>query len=106
MINNIKLKIKKILNFYRNAGIQYIISISFTLVAVIGVIVVGASFSIRFMHLTEKMVAENNSGILEQVNLNLDGYLRNMMKISDTTYYSVIKKADLAVDNIDEKMNL
>lgn len=101
-----KTKMKKLLCFYRDAGIQYIISISFTIIAVIGVVIVGASFSIRFIHSTEQMTAENNGAILEQVNLNLDGYLRNMMKISDATYYSVIKKADLAVDNINDKMSL
>jgi len=33
--------------------------------------------------------------VLAQVNWNLDSYLRNMMRVSDTVYYRVIKSADL-----------
>lgn len=33
--------------------------------------------------------------MLAQVNLNLDSYLRNMMRVSDTVYYRVIKNTDL-----------
>ena len=78
---------KKIVNYYKKASIHNIISVSFTIVAVIGMIVVGGALYLRFSNLTEEMVSKNNEAILEQVNLNLDSYLRKMMKISDTIYY-------------------
>ena len=45
-------------------------------------------------------MAENSQRVLAQVNLNLDAYLRRMMRLSDTAYYSVIKDADLAEELI------
>ena len=106
MFNCIKTKIIAIRNFYKNISIQYIISISFTIIAMIGMIIVGGAFYLRFTNSTEDMISENSRFILEQVNLNLDSYLRKMMKVSDTIYYKAIKKKDLAVDNINSEMDL
>ena len=41
-----------------------------------------------------------------QTAINLESYLRNMRRISDAMYYSVIKDKDLATDSLDEEMNL
>lgn len=103
MLNFIKNKLKE---YYKKASIQYIISISFTIVAVAGMIVVGGALYLRFLNSTEEVVSKNNQAIIEQVNLNLDSYLRNMMKISDTIYYRAIKKTDMAVENIKKEMDL
>ena len=103
MLNFIKYKLKE---YYKKASIQYIISISFTIVAVSGMIVVGGALYLRFLNSTEEVVSKNNQAIIEQVNLNLDRYLRNMMKISDTIYYRAIKKTDMAVENIKKEMDL
>ena len=103
MMNFIK---NKIMSYYKKASIQYIISISFTIVAVMGMMVVGGALYLRFSNSTEEMVSKNSQSIIEQVNLNLDSYLRSMMKISDTIYYRVIKKTDLSVQNIDMEMDL
>ena len=35
---------------------------------------------------------------LSQVNLNLDNYLHNMMRVSDSMYYRVIKNVDIETD--------
>ncbi|MDU5110654.1 MAG: sensor histidine kinase [Clostridium sp.] len=103
MLNFIRDKLKE---YYKKASIQYIISISFTIVAVAGMIVVGGALYLRFLNSTEEVVSKNNQTIIEQVNLNLDSYLRNMMKISDTIYYRAIKKTDMAVENIKKEMDL
>ncbi|WP_286905068.1 sensor histidine kinase [Clostridium sp. UBA1652] len=106
MINFIKKKVEKVLDKSKNTSIQYIISISFTVISVVGMIMVVGAVYLRFINSAENMVSENNKAILEQVNLNLDSYLRNMMKVSDASYYSVIKKKDLAVDSISKDMDL
>ena len=104
--NMLKLIKDKLTTYYKKASIQYIISISFTIVAVLGMIVVGGALYIRFSNSTEEMVSKNNETIIEQVNLNLDSYLRNMMKISDTIYYRAIKKTDMSIENVDKEMDL
>lgn len=103
MLNSVR---SKIIKYYKKASIQYIISVSFTIVAVVGMIVVGGVLYLRFTNSTEDMVSKNNKSILEQVNLNLDTYLRKMMKISDTIYYRGIKKKDLSFEDINKEMDL
>lgn len=106
MLNFIKIKIQRLLYNCKNTRIQHIISISFTVIAVVGMIMVGGVLYLRFINSDERMVQENNKAILEQVNLNLDSYLRNIMRVSDTAYYNVIKKKDLSLDRLDKEMNL
>lgn len=106
MLKFLKYRMKIISNFYKHISIQYIISISFTVIAMIGMIIVGGAFYLRFVNSTEEMISENNKIILEQVNLNLDSYLRKMMKVSDTIYYKAIKKKDLQVEDISSEMDL
>jgi len=103
MFNFIKDKLNE---YYKKASIKYIISISFTVVAVAGMTVVGGALYLRFSNSTEEVVSKNNQTIIDQVNLNLDSYLRNMMKISDTIYYRAIKKIDMSVENIEKEMDL
>lgn len=106
MYNLMKLRMEKIVKECKNASIQHIISISFTVIAVMGMLMVGSALYLRFINSTESMVSENNKSMLDQVNLNLDSYLRNMMKVSDATYYNVIKKKDLSIESINKEMDL
>ena len=75
-------------------------SLSFTAVAVVGMIFMGLALFFRFSANTNAQMAENSQRVLAQVNLNLDAYLRRMMRLSDTAYYSVIKDADLAEEDL------
>ena len=106
MFKLIKSKIEKVVRNSKNISIHHIISIPFTVIAVVGMLMVGGILYLRFINSTEYMVSQNNKSMLEQVNLNLDSYLRNMMKISDATYYNVIKKKDLSTDSIDKELDL
>ena len=92
--------------FYRRSSIQGILSLSFTAVAVVGMIFMGPALFFRFSANTNAQMAENSQRVLAQVNLNLDAYLRRMMRLSDTAYYSVIKDADLAEEDLSEALDL
>jgi len=91
---------------YKRKSFQYLISISFTAVALVGMIFLGISLYSRFISSAEKIIRDNNKRVIDQVNLNLDGYLRNMRRVSDSMYYRVIKNSDLAVDSIDDEISL
>jgi two-component system sensor histidine kinase YesM len=60
----------------------------------------------RFASSTKDITIESNEQLIDQVNMNLNSYLRNMMRISNSMYYSVIKKVDLSKETFDEDMNL
>ncbi|WP_297631008.1 sensor histidine kinase [uncultured Clostridium sp.] len=96
----------KMREIYEKLSIQQVISIAFTLVAVFGMLLIGTTLYFRYTKEIEEKVSENNVQVLEQINLNLDNYLRKMMRVSDTVYYRGIKKKDLAKENIDLEMSL
>lgn len=95
-----------IYKIYRKRSIGLIISVSFSFSAVIAMLLVGISLYIRFAAQVNRIIQEDNQNIIEQVNGNMDSYLRNMMKISDSLYYDVIKNKDLSTESIYDEMRL
>ena len=91
---------------YRKMSIQMVIALSFTTVAVVGMVFMGLSLVLRFTNATAALVEDNTQRVLHQVNMNLDSYLRRMMRISDTMYYRVIKSTDLADGSLTDGMSL
>ena len=66
----------------------------------------GVSLIWRFSAASEELVAENSQRVLAQASLNLDSYLRRMMRIADTVYYRVIKNTDLSQGSYTEALGL
>ncbi|HOO27620.1 MAG TPA: cache domain-containing protein [Lachnospiraceae bacterium] len=93
-------------NAYKKRSIQLIISMSFTFVAILSMTFMGIAFYTHFVNSSKESAIENNKQILDQVSWNLNAYIRNMMSISDSMYYNVIKNKDLTYDTIDKEMNL
>ncbi len=91
---------------YRKMSIQMVLSLSFTAVAAAGMLLMSVSMIWRFSSANEQLVAENSRRVLAQANLNLDSYLRRMMRISDTVYYRSIKNMDLAEDDLTGDLSL
>lgn len=87
-------------------SIQMTIALSFTIVSVISMGILGISLYNRFVNKMEDMTTQSAEQLLNQTAINLESYLRNMRRISDAMYYSVIKDKDLATDSLDEEMNL
>lgn len=102
----LKSKINSIILRYSNTSIQTIIATTFTIICVIGMLGVGGAIYARFIKSTEEIVYKNNMFIAEQVNSELESYLRNMMRISTGTYYSVIKKNNFSESNVNSKLDL
>ena len=96
----------RITKAYKRRNIQLIISISFTLIAVFGMLILGLALYSQFSAKAIESAVENDKQVLEQVSWNLNTYIRNMMSVSDSYYYSVIKKKDLAQDSFVEEMDL
>lgn len=86
--------------------LQYMISLSFTLIAVIGMLALGITLYAAYTRNAEELAVEDNSKLVAQVELNLTNYLRNMMRISDTAYYSVIKNIDFSEVGAEKELTL
>ena len=87
-------------------SIQMTISVSFTIVSTICMATLGVSLYNSFVNTVEDTMGKSVEQLLDQTAINLETYLRSMRRISDAMYYSVIKDKNLAVDTLDEEMNL
>ena len=101
---------KKLTEYWKQKGrpisIQVGIAISFTVIALFAMGAFGITMYHLFTNRMEAMMSENAVQLLDQTAINLESYLKNMRRISDTMYYSVIKDKDLAVENMVQEMNL
>lgn len=89
-----------------NRSIRYTIFISFTISAAVAILSITVSLYSRFSTQVKLVIQEENQNLIEQVNKTLDSNLRNLMKISDSLYYQVIKYEDLSIESINEKLLL
>ena len=106
MVSKIKDFLLKIGHYYRHKSIQFTLSISFSFVALFGMGFMGVTIYTQFASSTKEIIIENNEQLIDQVNMNVNEYLRSMMRISDSMYYSVIKRVDLSKETLNKEMNL
>lgn len=83
LINPILRLLKKIYVGLRLSSIQSVITLSFTATTVLSMVFVSLSLYKLFSNSAEKNAASSTQQIMDQVNLNLDSYLKGMMEISD-----------------------
>ena len=93
-------------NKFQKRSIQLIITISFTTIAIIAMAFMGIVLYAQFAQNTRENAIESNKQLLDQAAWNLNTYLRSMMTVSDTMYYSVIKNRDLTYEPLDKEMTL
>ena len=87
-------------------GIQTTVLVSFTVVSVLFVVLLGFSLYQRFTQRTRVMMTESMEQLMSQTEANLEDYLTSMRRISDAMYYDAIKDKDLAKDSLDSEMSL
>ena len=92
--------------YYKSLSLRQIIWISFTCTALITTGFMGISFYGRFSSQLQQTIQEENEKLIEQVGNNCASYLRNIMKVSDTIYYSVIRNIDIGQESPAESFRL
>lgn len=105
-----KAKIKqfyiRFLHWIDKQSLQTTIVLPFTVAGLCVILVMTAAMYIRFENTAKDMVEEKNMQIMEQTNQSLNAYLKQMMKVSDTVYYEILKQKDITVDTINSDLNL
>lgn len=86
--------------------LRRVIWVSFTAAAVGISLFMGLSFYGRFMQQTRETLREENRSLLEQAGYQFHAYIRNIMKVSDSLYYSVIKKRDAGEESVVDSFQL
>lgn len=91
----LKKLIKSWKEIYYNISLRNIVWISFSLTAAAASIIMGISFYSRFSSQLQNAIQIEDQTLIGQMNNGLSTYLRNMMKLSDTLCYSVIKDSNI-----------
>lgn len=105
-----KIKYGKLKNRFRlwfdKQNLQTTIVLPFTIAGLLVILIMSAALNQRFTNTVEDMVEEKNIQILEQTNQALNTYLKQMMKVSDTAYYEILKQKDTTMDGIHVEFDL
>lgn len=92
--------------WFDKQNLQTTIVLPFTIAGLFVILIMSAALNMRFTNTVEDMVEEKNIQILEQTNQALNTYLKQMMKVSDTTYYQILKQKDTQLDGIYIELDL
>ena len=89
-----------------NRSIRNSIFIYFTITSLVAVLLIVISIYSRLSSQLYDTVKQENVNLVNRVDSSMEVYLRNIMKLSDTIYYGIIKNANLSEDSIGEKLTL
>lgn len=89
-------------------GIQSTIMISFSIISISIMVILGALLYLRFSNAVREEMIQSTSTLMEQTGENLEDYLGSMRRISDAVYYNAIKENDFSSQDkdIQQGMNL
>lgn len=77
-------------------GIQSTIMITFSIISITMMLILGIVMYIRFSNLSRQETIQSTQKLMEQTGENLEDYLGSMRQISDALYYNVIKENDFS----------
>ena len=87
-------------------GVQFTVLVSFTVVSVLFMVLLGFSLYQRFTLRTRTMMTESMEQLMNQTEANVEDYLTSMRRVSDAMYYDTIKDKDMTRDSLDSEMSL
>lgn len=106
IIKYLKYPFVSFINSLRVRSIQYVITVSFMFVTVLAMLFVGITLYSKVSNLAEQNAAINMRQIIDQVNTNLDYYLRSMMEISNSLGDTIYYNEDITNKKLTEQMNI
>lgn len=95
-----------ILNSFNIWSIQFVITVCFMFITIVAMVFVAVSLYSKFSNAAEQNASVNTRQVIDQVNLNLDYYLRSMMETSDYLNDIIYYNDDISDDTLTEQMNV
>ena len=107
-MGQVKNKFLKYLNKLKPRGMQTTLMLSFSVISVLIMLILGVVLYIRFSNVSRGEIVETTRKLMEQTGENLEDYLVSMRQISDAVYYNVVKESDFSTQEstIQKGMNL
>lgn len=97
---------QRFLDGSKHIELRKLLWVSFTLTSVVATLLMGISFYYRFAAQSAQTTWEGNDTRIEDAAEQVTAHFRNMIKVSDTLYYRVIKGTDLQQDTISDDFRL
>ncbi|SHH78703.1 sensor histidine kinase [Clostridium grantii] len=98
--------IKKILNSIQFKSLQFVISMSYSILIISAMLFIGITLSKNYSDNAIEKVTLNNDQFIEQVNLNLNFYIKTMMETSNTIQNSIITNDNIFDEKLTEQINV
>lgn len=107
-MRQVKVKYLKYFKTPGPRGILSTITISFSVISISIMLILGIALYIRFSTSTRQETVQSTQRMLEQTGETLEDYLVDMRQISDTAYYHLIKENDFSSygEDIQSRINL
>lgn len=106
IINFFTILFTRLIHSVRLMSIQFLITASFMLITVFVMLFAGFTINNKVSNLTEQNAIINTRQIIDQVNYNLDYYLRSMMEISNYLSDIINNSDDISNKKLIEQMNV
>ncbi len=103
---DLKRQFKQVRKASKRRSIQLIITISYTILSILSMTFMAFALYANYINTARQTAIDNNEQVVEQISWNLNSYLKNMMGISNSMYYDVIKNLDLTSDTMNKEMDL
>lgn len=97
---------KRLQGRFSRGSIRYVMFASFTISALVAVLLTCLTLYARFSKQMDDAVQEENQILVSQVNQSLSTYLRDMIRLSDSICYNVVKNTDLEREGVGEEIRL
>lgn len=98
--------IKRIVDSYHRLSIRYTVFISFTLSALVAILMTGVTFYIRFSNQLTTTQHQENQMLVNQIEQSLYSFLSNMIRLTDSANFQVIKNMDVSSVEVKEQLQL
>ncbi len=96
----------RIMRKLSRSSIRYTVFLSFTFSALLAIVMTGITFYMRFSKQLQSTLQSESEILVEQVNQSLGTHLRNMLRLSDSIAYNVVKNKDISSPEINAQMQL
>jgi two-component system sensor histidine kinase YesM len=98
--------LSKVVEMYHDSSIQYTLFVSFALMVLVSIITTGVTMYARFSEQLENNKHHESQLLVEQTSQSLSLLFSNMIRLSDTLCYQVIKNNDVTSSSVKEQMQL
>lgn len=92
--------------FLPKMNIRNSIFLYYSITALLAIVVIGVSFYTRLADSFSQAIIEENSGLVNQLNQSVGAYIKNIMNLSNSLSYGVIKNTDLEHEEIGDEFYL